>query len=118
MPGIVDQAERKRQEDVGHYLDDWKWILNGIIAPSKLGKYHVWCVICSCDGNALVSGVNVIRMHTIDLSWQCLNAKFVFICALTLCVGFCCRFYGFFSSRSYRYLLPRSTHTTYTHTNI
>ena len=93
VQGMIDEAARKHQEYVGHYLDDWKWILNGIIAPSKLGKYHVWCIICSCDGNVLVSGVNVIQMHIVDLSRQCLNAKFIFMCTLTRCVGFCCRFY-------------------------
>jgi len=42
---------------VGRYQGDWKQILSEIIMPSKLGIYRIWCVICSCDVNVLISGV-------------------------------------------------------------
>ena len=36
-----------------HYYNDWEWIFNEIIARSKLGDDHVWCVVCSCNKTVL-----------------------------------------------------------------
>ena len=60
---IVEPPAKKRKQYAGHYLDDWKRVFNGVIAPSKLGDHHAWCVVCSRDVNVSASGVYDVRMH-------------------------------------------------------
>ena len=97
---------RGRNKSMWRCLDDWKWISNGIITPSKLDKYHIWSVICSCEGNVLASGVNFIQMHIVDLSWLCLNT--------TLC-GFLLQILQIFITITQIFVTQVDTYDIYTY---
>ena len=60
---IVEPPAKKRKQYAGSYQDDWKRLFNGVIAPSKLGDHHAWCVVCSRDVNVSASGAYDVRMH-------------------------------------------------------
>ena len=42
---IVELNAKKHKQYVGSYQDDWKRVFNGVIAPSKLGDHHAWCIV-------------------------------------------------------------------------
>ena len=60
---IIEPPAKKRKQYTGSYQDDWKRVFNGVIAPSKLGDHHAWCVVCSRDVNVSASGVYDVRMQ-------------------------------------------------------